>query len=802
MKLGKKSQDDFSSKTANEKDSANNSIQQDIYSFVFAETNKPGEFYEGTEFLSIDDKYCYIFVRLTSSQIEEKNNYLNDTLQKLEESFNKNQVETDIFERMKHAIYESGDFLAENLHTNFSDLEDVDYSTSFALFDGNEIYVWIDGSLNMRIYRGEESLVVNEDFSKEQFWGSTIAEVGDIFVLTTNEYIENYDARNEEYVLEKASPDYPSLFIDYQTNPENLSEEEHHEDKGVEENQHEIGEQMPENLNEETTAFAKESNNKQTKLNKLNEIDNLEAVADLDGHAKPAKEYLTDESSYNQAFEPEKEFSTKEKSKSSQSGKSKKSKFAFINTGKESLQNFTQNKALQNFGGNAKVTGLRLGSVVNSYLSNMLDWVYLNILRKNKQQLKTFQNSQQKIYLKFLIIGLVVVLVSYSFLSLISSGGDDPANTEGQGTAQQGDQEANGHSQLLAQIQENSNNLQTFFDSANVQNYNTLYEQTLSQIQEYTSNSDDASGIQTAQKIEQQINTNYYQLNGIEPIDKVDQIYLGESIEGVNISDFEVVGDTIYAVDKGNNQILTSNGNQGFDVFLTNENFTSLNQIICLDNNTCYIDDAQAGIISFNLSTKEVGTHPQLESFGVGVQDMGEFRDNFYTLVPENSAVYRFATTNNGATISTPLGTWNSGGFDEDTADFVIDGSIYELTQSGELIRYFGGSPTTPDSNDYAELEQANPSLSENILVETTEAREANGVNRNRFYIADSDNKMISVYDKDPNLQKYPYLGKYMYVGTEAIGFTNFKEIVLSDDELFVYLLEEQNIYRITVDKL
>lgn len=762
-------------------------VNQDLYDFAFLNGKKntiPESVFEVFKFVSQDDYHCFLLVKLTYPGIENPERFFGSAFEAFETKFNDLIDQEDIFERMKNSIYASGDKLASDLSINYSDeLDNVDYNSNFIAIRGNELYVWIDGALNIRIYRGEDSIIVNEDETKEQFWGSTTLETGDIIALSTNENLKDFDTHFEDYVLEKKVPDYPSYYLDVQTKfdyindlndlSNNLDQDEQFNEGSL------LHENLPEYSNIEELEKSVHSFKSENRIDG-DEVEDHEELVDSYNNRKSKhsmeKVYVPDDQRYDE------------------NKKSLKDRFKSITP--DSIQAIFRDSKI---GENAKVAGLRLGTIINEFVSNLLDRSFTLIPGKTKADLKRFQNSGIKIYIKLFIFALMIILPILGVFNVLNKG----KNNQVAQTDQKETKETQNASAVFGNIEKSSGELNTYFRASNLQAYNTLYSTLKAEITSFKTTFADTPEIDKVTQIESTIDANYFTINKIQPIQKADIIFLGSSVEGSNISDFDVVGDTVYAVDSAQQRILVSNLNQGFDVFLSDEAFKSLNQIVCLEDSVCYLDDAGVGFHSFNISTKEVNSYSQLEGFSNGIVELGKYQNNFYSLVPSERAVYRFQTSANGTVIQTPAGKWNGGGFGNDTLDFGIDGSIFSLSSSAGIQRFFGGQQVGSDSIDFATLEDVSPPLgTQSLDIALTPARDAEGSVRNRFYISDPSNSSINVYNKDVTLQKYSFLGRYQYAGPDSINLNNTSEIVLGNNESHLYILSSNNVFRITVDRL
>ena len=121
------------------------------------------------------------------------------------------------------------------------------------------------------------------------------------------------------------------------------------------------------------------------------------------------------------------------------------------------------------------------------------------------------------------------------------------------------------------------------------------------------------------------------------------------------------------------------------------------------------------------------------------------------------------------------------------------------MNSNGDLRRFFGGAIDT----NVAGLSPSLLPLGSDLQIATTPARNTAPGVINRFYIADSANSRVAVYEKDPNATKqYTFKGSYQYRGTDKINFNAFKQIILSEDEKTLYGLSNNIVFRFSVSAI
>jgi len=149
-------------------------------------------------------------------------------------------------------------------------------------------------------------------------------------------------------------------------------------------------------------------------------------------------------------------------------------------------------------------------------------------------------------------------------------------------------------------------------------------------------------------------------------------------------------------------------------------------------------------------------------------QDMVIFNNNIYLLDSQNSQIIKCANLAN-------CQSWLKEKNDLSNAvSLAIDGSVYVLSQNGEISQYFNGvkkesiqSKLRPFSNDFFKI-QASQEL-QNI------------------YLADKTKKRIAIIDKNGQLIK-------QYIDQ---GISNIEDFQVGPDEKTIFILADEKIYKI-----
>ncbi|MFW5719531.1 MAG: hypothetical protein ACOCXT_00705 [Candidatus Dojkabacteria bacterium] len=708
-------------------------IQNHIYTYTFQSNLPDGQSFSSLGFTSSDKYEVFITATLSSRKIKDLNTYLSAGIQEVQSRFN--AIDLPTLDRMKSAIFQSGDFLANKLLNAKEAVDDVDFSVCIVAIKDKALYVWIDGDLNIRMYRGTDSIIVN-DSGKPQFFGSSVIELGDILCIAGNEHVKEQDHNAEQYVLEQDTPRYPAFYLDYQ---------------------------LDQNEAPNTDEAPLESKNNAT----------IAPAYQEEEYGYPAKDH---DSSRAPKVPAEKAKQALEGIKANVSDQFQKLKKSGIG-----------NKILEST--QKILTGV--WGVIMRATSGILDFIYVNVFRKNQHQLRRFQSSPQKKNLQYLLIAVLIISSFYVFF--LRDTGSQGSETEASNTDSTSENE-----NFRAAISEQFDVVESAYKTSQFSEFSNALASLETKISEarQADFSDETFLNETLDKAQNYEDT----LFKVTRINKATGFNSASEIQGADIVDFSVVGSTIYALDRSNSQVLKSNSSLGFDVFAGTSDLTAMSRMVC-SSTECYIIDDEKGLALLSISDKKFTTYSQsLGSAGIGVVEMGYYApaSSIYTFVPSEGKINKYSKS--GQQFSNPV-QWNktAGSFGMDTVDITIDGGIIEILKDGTVNRYFSGTK----ESEPAGIEPATPSLGQDVQISTTPARNPSPNNKDRLYIADSDNDRIAVYDKTPNSNdKYSFLGNYKYGGPEAITFSDFAQIILSEDEKLLYVLEDNTVYALRVDTL
>jgi hypothetical protein len=700
----------------------NKDKQNHILSFFTPSSDQNAEF-GYLEAMSIDGYYVFVVGSLSSHSITDLKSSLDFGLKQTLQSFN--EIDMQVLDRMKASIYEAGDHLAEKLMASGEPVDDVDFSVGIFAFKDDIVYVWIDGNINARIYRNNDSILINAD-NTSQFYGSTYVVLGDIFGISFTNYIEESDEFFEDYVLEKKRPSYPSLYLDYQVDSGNYP--------GI----------------------------------------NATPTLTQEDDGTDVKDYIDDDLENEELYPVTKDVYSNTESINPELAETKFSS-------ESDIQDKRGPDVIKKFLGPVKIIFFSINSFFLKLTSPLLDLVYKLVLRKNPHQLKRFQASTQKLQLQYLIIFLIFAVGIYF---VFIRGGD---------TAATGGQQAKTSQTAKQDIDTEFNKLTQYYNASQVDNFNKSILSLRQKVNQAKS-----SGFEDNAYLDQVLSQSLeYEdsINKITAITKVDEFYDTSSIAGAEIVDFDIVGKEIFALDKANKQILKGiQATQKFEVFVEDSSFEDLSKIACTTG-ICYVLDDNKGLGVLSIKDKTLKPFSGLVNGGKDVKEMLIFTNRLYTLIPAEQKIMKYDRVGDG--LSTPT-QWNKDeGFGLDTEDFAIDGNVFELNNKGELRKFFGGK----NDPSYSGLDKVTPPLGSKLQLAMTPARISTSPQNNRTYIADSQNSRIVVFDKSTDY-RYSYAGSYKYRGTDKVPFKEFKDIILSADEKYMYILESNTVYKINVSAI
>lgn len=184
----------------------------------------------------------------------------------------------------------------------------------------------------------------------------------------------------------------------------------------------------------------------------------------------------------------------------------------------------------------------------------------------------------------------------------------------------------------------------------------------------------------------------------------------------------------IYNIDPANKMITT--------VSLNSQNVSSLTfPSLDKDNNIYYLDAGR--LIAIEAKTEKVSTLNINYPAGVSdsnVADIKQYNNRFYLTDKQNGQIYRF--NKDEEKISGAADWLNANGDFADVASMDIDGSIYLLKKTGQILKYTKGS-----AEDFF-LPGVEPAITQAVRISAA-------AEQNYIYILEPQNKRVVVFSKD-----------------------------------------------------
>ena len=229
---------------------------------------------------------------------------------------------------------------------------------------------------------------------------------------------------------------------------------------------------------------------------------------------------------------------------------------------------------------------------------------------------------------------------------------------------------------------------------------------------------------------------------------------------------------TLYAVGS-NNQLFTVNLDTKETKQLTDNSVTLLNPKNSSQANQIIANTADNKFYSI-VDGKITELTVKLPSSLQQINDLDFYYDKMYLLDKASNQIYRL--TQSGKNFGLPK-TWVSDKTSvQNGVSMAIDGAVYVLTDSGQIIRFNSGK-----KNDLAAL-TVDPALTSAQQIFT-------GSDLKNMYILDKQNKRIVSFDKQGNLQNQYYSDK----------FDDLKSIFVNEKDKKIYILNSQKIFLINL---
>ncbi len=714
--------------------------------FTYTTNSDPHISYSNTNFFH-NGLDIIVFTKLSGEYISDLEYYINLALDKFKEIYTTTESD-EILSTLHKSIIESGDFLASELHNNNEKLDDVDYSVCAIALGFSKIGIWIDGDVNVRIYRGDQTILVNNDKDKLQFYGSTKLELGDLIYVSDTKYLEK-PLEDPFSFADNIDPKFPCIII-------------HHDEYFATEP---IEQKFLESTNAEDAKEAKSVN-----LNQFQD-ENLDSGVEILSTEEPEE--------YAKTIRPTKILDIKTENKITPQN--------YLNSFYQYVKKIEINDLLQK---TSKIVKKKIKSVARFYLNIsqfLVEFLIALFYKKDTVAYKRVVQSNKKQKLEILLSVLLALLSIFIIYQLIPKQVNAPTNNVNNTNTNQDtniSNDTNPNEILKGEMQA----LVTELKKNQIQSDYTSFSSNLGKFFEKIKKAEELKI--EASFINEKLNEVYsYEetLFNIKRLEKPNLVYLPDD-QNINIIDIAESNGTIYGIDSTNNQILRTNTTTGkIEAFASDSALQKLKLIEC-SSIECYVIDEENGIAILNLSTRifrKFTSNATLKSLGQNTNDMKIYQiantTNIYLYRKNQNEIVRIQRSGDGFTAPSK---WNTDvGFGQNTSGFAIDGSIYELSSDGTVRRFYTGKLVS--ANEFNGLDTP--------LGEWKNATEiATNEKTNYIYILDRDNSRIVVYQKtlNPNGNK-----KYQFVESIKIKTTNNSPVDISQATDLIITADGKNLY-------
>lgn len=226
---------------------------------------------------------------------------------------------------------------------------------------------------------------------------------------------------------------------------------------------------------------------------------------------------------------------------------------------------------------------------------------------------------------------------------------------------------------------------------------------------------------------------------------------------------------TIYIVDLANNSATAKNN-------LGEEIETLKKPMAGKDENLYYLNGNK--IASFSSKTEEIKTLALNSAGHLGdIAAAANYNNRIYLLNNKEGQIYRYSKKTSEFTDETPS-LKKEEDFSE-TVDMGIDGSIYVLKRSGEVLKFFKGS------KEEFEISAIDPGLegASRIFVSPE---------KNYIYILEPAKQRLVIFDKE---------GKFI-LQYRSDQFTDLKDFTVDENKKIIYFLNGKSVYEIEAKEL
>lgn len=282
----------------------------------------------------------------------------------------------------------------------------------------------------------------------------------------------------------------------------------------------------------------------------------------------------------------------------------------------------------------------------------------------------------------------------------------------------------------------------------------------------------------------QQMNR-FYHLTSLKDLTPL--IDLEEKYKNIQTGGLANIGNDFYIFDSTNNYVYLLNI-ENKNLELVNQMSTNvgrLEKISVLDNDNLIAIDQNQNLAIFNtIDKKLLPLKLAREKNPQDIQDFCIYGQRLYTLEPLENQIYKHQKTIDG------FGSEQSWLQDEsnitDGLNLAIDGSVYVLKKTGQILKFYQGKKTNFELND---IQPALSLLDPNILPERKKIKLFTNDELNYLYLLDGPTKRLIILDKQGNLIKQ---------FTSPL-FEDLKDFIISRKENRAWVLAGSKIFEIQI---
>jgi len=267
-------------------------------------------------------------------------------------------------------------------------------------------------------------------------------------------------------------------------------------------------------------------------------------------------------------------------------------------------------------------------------------------------------------------------------------------------------------------------------------------------------------------------------LEKVEPL--VDLATIDKDIKATGLTN---IYNDFYIFDSNNNHIYLFNieTKEATLVNQTSTNVGRLQKLIPLDNDSLIGFDENQGIASFNTIDKKLAPMKlNRENLPKQIQEINVYGNRLYTLEPDANQIYKHSKTLDG--FSKEEGWIKDETNISDALSFTIDGSVYVMKKTGQILKFHQGKKT-----EFA-LDEFQPTLSiknPNILEPQGNIKIFTNDELSYLYLLDGPSKRLIILNKQGKLIKQFTSEKFIDLKDFIISRKEDKAWILSGTKIF-----------------